>query len=182
MPRFAVNCSILFTEVPLLERFARARAAGFDAVETWWPAGIELDDYAAAIKRAGVRLVLMNLDAGDMATGDRGLLNDPGAEERIRENLALVLRYAARLGRPLLNALPGNLRPGEPREVQVARVHERLRWMAPLAAEAGVTLLLEAINDIDSPRFLFPRTPDILAALDAVGAPNVKYQYDVYHL
>lgn len=182
MPRFAVNCSMLFTEAPLLERFARARAAGFDAVECWWPAGTDLDAFAAAIEGAGVRLVLLNLDAGDMPAGDRGLLNDPAAEDRIRANLDTTLALAGRLGCSLLNALPGNLRPDEPRAAQVARVRERLRWMAPRAAAAGATLLVEAINHFDSPQYLFTRTPDVLETLDAVGAPNVKYQYDVYHL
>jgi hydroxypyruvate isomerase len=165
-----------------LERFARARAAGFGAVECWWPAGVALDAFAGAIEEAGVQLVLLNLDAGDMPAGDRGLLNDPGAEERIRANLEAALGLAGRLGCRLLNALPGNLRPDEPREAQVARVRERLRWLAPRAAQSGATLLVEAINPFDSPRYLFTRTPDVLATLDAVGAPNVKYQYDVYHL
>ena len=182
MPRFAVNCSILFTEIPLLERFARARAAGFAAVECWWPADTDPDAFAAAIEDAGVQLILLNLDAGDMPAGDRGLLNDPAAEGRIRANLDVALGLATRLGCRRLNALAGNARDGEPREAQVARVCERLRWMAPRAAEAGVTLLIEAINAFDSPRYLFHRTPEILAALDAIGAPNVKYQYDLYHL
>lgn len=182
MPRFAVNCSILFTEAPLLERFARAKAAGFDAVECWWPAGVDLEDFARAIEDAGVQLILLNLDAGDMPAGDRGLLNDPDAEERIRANLETTLTLARRLGCARLNALAGNERDGEPREAQIARVCERLRWMAPRAAAAGVTLLLEAINLYDSPRYLFHRTPEILAALDEIGAPNVKYQYDLYHL
>ena len=181
MPRFAVNCSMLFTEAPFLERFARARAAGFDAVECWWPAGVDLDDFAAAIEDAGVKLVLMNLDAGDMAAGERGFLNDPEAEDHIRANLEAAIPVAARLGRPFLHALAGNLRPDEPREAQLARVHERLRWMTARAAESGITVLLEAMNPADAPRYLFHRTADILAALDAVGAPNLKYQYDVYH-
>lgn len=182
MPRFAVNCSILFTEVPLLDRFARAKAAGFDAVECWWPSGVDLDAFAAAIEDAGVQLVLLNLDGGDLAAGDRGFLNDPGAEERIRANLDATLQLAGRLGCRRLHAMAGNLRPDEPREVQLARVYERLRWMAPLAAAAGVTLLIEALNHFDTPRYPFTRTPEVLAALDAVGAPNLQYQYDFYHL
>ncbi len=181
MPRFAVNCSMLFTEVPFLERFARARAAGFDAVECWWPAGVDLDEFAAAIEDAGVRLVLMNLDAGDMAVGDRGFLNDPGAEDRIRANLEAAISAATRLGRPFLHALAGNLRPDEPREAQLVRVYERLRRLAARAAEAGIPVLIEAMNPADAPRYLFHRTADILAALEAVDAPNLKYQYDVYH-
>ena len=181
MPRFAANCSMLFTEVPLLERFAHARSADFAAVECWWPAGVDLDAFASAIEDAGVRLVLMNLDAGDMAAGDRGFLNVPDAEARIRANLEAAIPLAVRLGRPFLHALAGNLRPDEPRDAQLALVYERLRWMAARAAEDGITLLIEAMNPFDAPHYLFHRTADIVGALEAVGAPNLKYQYDVYH-
>lgn len=181
MPRFAANCSMLFTEVPLLERFAWARTAGFAAVECWWPAGVDLDAFAAAVEEAGAQLVLMNLDGGDMAAGDRGFLNVPDAEGRIRANLEEAIGVATRLGRPFLHALAGNLRDDPPREEQLALVYERLRWMAARAAEDGITLLLEAMNPIDAPRYLFHRSADIIAALDAVGAPNLKYQYDFYH-
>ena len=181
MPRFAANCSMLFIEVPLLERFAWARTAGFGAVECWWPAGVDLDAFAAAIEEAGLRLVLLNLDGGDMAAGERGFLNLPDAEGRIRANLEEAIPLAVRLGRPFLHALVGNLRPDAPREEQLALVYERLRWMAARAAQDGITLLLEAMNPVDAPRYLLHRTADVLDALDAVGAPNVKYQYDVYH-
>lgn len=182
MPRFAVNCSMHFADVPLLERFARARAAGFTAVECWWPSGVELDDFATAIETAGVRLVLLNLDAGNMPAGDRGYLTDPHAEEQIRANLDTAIALATRLGQPLLHALAGNLRPDEPRADQLARIYERLRWIASRAAAAGLTVLIEAMNPADSPRYPFQYTADIVAALDAVGAPNLHYQYDVYHL
>ncbi|HET8627856.1 MAG TPA: TIM barrel protein [Thermomicrobiales bacterium] len=182
MPRFAANCSILFTEVPLLDRFARARDAGFAAVESWWPTGVDLDAFAAAIEAAGQRLVLLNLDAGDMAAGDRGFLNEPDAGARIDANFDAALRLAARLDRPILHALVGNLRAGESREAQLALVYERLRRMAARAADEGVTLSLEAMNAADAPRYLLRTGTDVLAALDAVGAPNLVYQCDFYHL
>ena len=81
--RFSVNVSILFTDVPLLERFARAREAGFDAVELWWPSGEDPEAVRAAIEDAGVEVVLINFDAGDMPGGDRGLISDPERQEGV---------------------------------------------------------------------------------------------------
>lgn len=182
MPRFAVNCSILFTDAPFLTRFQRARVAGFAAVECWWPTGFDHDTFVTAVEQAGVQLVLLNLDGGDLAAGERGFLTDPDAGSRIRANFDVALRIASRLGRPYLHALVGNWRPDEPREAQRERVYQWLRWMAPLAANAGVTLLLEAMNGFDAPAYPLRRVSDVLAVLDAVAAPNVKYQCDLYHL
>lgn len=183
MPRFAVNCSTLFGEAPLLERFGRARSAGFDAVECWWPSEVDPEDFAAAVESSGVRLVLLGLDAGDAAAGERGYLNRPGqaVEGRIRERFDIALGLAVRLRCPLLHALVGNVREQERRENQLGLVRKRLRWMARLAAESGVTLVVEAMNPIDGPPYLFTRTEDVLRTLDAVGEKNVKYLYDVYH-
>ena len=75
--QFCANISLLFTEVPFLERFAAARSAGFDAVEMWWPRGENLDAVEAAVADAGVEVVLLNFDAGDMPAGDRGLFSEP---------------------------------------------------------------------------------------------------------
>lgn len=82
-PRYTVNCSILFTDLPLLERPAAARAAGFDGVEFWWPFASstpelgEVDAFVTAICEAGVQLTGLNFNAGDMPTGDRGLVSWP---------------------------------------------------------------------------------------------------------
>lgn len=182
MPRFAVNCSMLFTEAPYLQRFALARAAGFTAVESWWPRRISPDQFAAAIEAAGVQLVLLNLDGGEIDAGERGYLNDPHGERFVRANMEVGLRVATRLHCPLLHVLVGNQRDSEPRETQLERVYERLRWMAPLAEQVGIGLTIEAMNPTDAPGYLLATTADVLAALDAVDAPNLFYHYDVYHL
>src|SRR5262245_5818936 len=100
--RFDVNCSILFTELPLLERPAAARAAGFDAVEFWWPwertvpADAEADAFVAAVRDAGVALVSLNFHAGEMAAGERGIVSHPARVAEFRENVAAVVEIAAR--------------------------------------------------------------------------------------
>lgn len=182
MPRFAVNCSMLFAEAPFLQRFALARAAGFNAVESWWPRRISPEQFAATIEAAGVQLVLLNLDGGEIDAGERGYLNDPHGERFVRANMEVAMRVATRLHCPLLHVLVGNRRASEPREAQLERVYQRLRWMAPLAEQAGIGLTVEAMNPHDAPDYLLSTTADVLAVINAVGAPNLFYQYDVYHL
>ena len=99
--RFDVNCSILFTELPLVARAAAAKAAGFDGVEFWWPwAGMapsdaEADAFVRSIGDAGVELVSLNFHAGDMAAGERGILSHPGRAGEFREHIAACVEIAA---------------------------------------------------------------------------------------
>ena len=113
-PRYTVNCSMLFTELPLLERPAAAKAAGFDAVEFWWPfaeavpADQDVDDFVGAVHDAGVQLIGLNFFAGDMPGGDRGLVSWPARSGEFRDNIDVVVGIAERLGSRAFNALYGN--------------------------------------------------------------------------
>ncbi len=120
---YDVNCSILFTELPLLERCSAAKKAGFDAVEFWWPFASptpddrEVDAFVRSIEDAGARLVALNFFAGDMAGGDAGVLSIPGRAEQFRDNIAVTVGIGARCGTAFFNA-PYGLRvesasPGE---------------------------------------------------------------------
>ncbi len=181
--RFAANLSMLWREVPFLERFARAREAGFAAVEFLWPRGEDLEAVVEAVRASGLQVVLHNMDAGDIAAGERGYANDPARQEEWRERFLEALALARRLGCPRINCLVGNALPDLPRELQWAVVLENFRWALPRVQEAGVTLMVEALNPIESPRYLLHRTADSLALLRALGfPPQVKIQYDIYHM
>ncbi|MGB3187623.1 MAG: hydroxypyruvate isomerase, partial [Ornithinimicrobium sp.] len=90
---YTVNCSIMFTELPLLQRPAAVKAAGFDAVEFWWPfseavpGDADVDAFVAAIQDAGVQLSGLNFFAGDMPGGDRGLVSWPQRSQEFRDNI-----------------------------------------------------------------------------------------------
>src|SRR3954453_5308072 len=105
--KFCANVSILFKDAPFLERFERAAAAGFDAVEFWWPAGEALDQVEAAIKQENLQVGLLNFGAGEIPKGARGLLSDPDRQHRFREIVPVALDLAGRLGCELMNALVG---------------------------------------------------------------------------
>src|SRR5918992_476614 len=180
--RFCANVSILFKEAPLLERFGRARGAGFSAVEFWWALGEDLEGGGTAGKGGGLEVALFNFDAGNMPGGDRGLLSDPDRQEQFKENVPVALELARRLGCSKLNALVGQEIPGMSREEQMGLARENVAWAAGLAAEYEIEVLVEAVNTFENGPYLLYTTRDAANFLRSVGAANVKLQYDFYHM
>ena len=128
--RFSANVSILFKEVPFLERFGWATEAGFSAVEFWWPSGEDLGVVEEAVRDADLKVALFNFDAGDMPTGDRGLAGDPEREGQFRENVPVALELARKLGCQRLNALVGHEIAGMDREEQLALARRNVGFAA----------------------------------------------------
>jgi hydroxypyruvate isomerase len=180
--KFSANVSLLFADVPLVERFGRAAAAGFDTVEMWWPSGQDVDAVEAAVEAAGVRVDVLNFDAGDMPAGDRGLLSDPRRESRFIENVPIALRLAARLGCEKLNALVGVQLDGVSRRHQLEIARTNVAHAAQAAAAQGAQVLIEAVNTFENGRYLLPTTAAAAEFAASVGEPNVALQYDVYHM
>ncbi len=183
MTRIDVNLSILFTELPLLERPSAAAEAGFDAVEFWWPfdtatpSDRDVDRFVAAVTDAGVRLVGLNFFAGDMPGGDRGVLSLPARSAEFVANIPVAVGIAERLGCRALNALYGNRVDGVDPSEQDALATENLALAA--AAFDGV-VLVEPLSG--APRYPLRTAADALAVIDRVGAENVKLLADLYHL
>ncbi|MBM9506970.1 TIM barrel protein [Actinacidiphila acididurans] len=192
--RFDVNLSILFTELPLLDRPAAAAAAGFDAVELWWPwvddptpDRRELDALRSALESAGTRLVGLNFYAGRLPGPDRGALSLPGEESaRFRANVEVAAEFAASVGCGALNALYGNRLPGVAPEKQDDLALENLVRAARAAHEAGAVLLVEALNSAESPQYPLLTAQDAVALADRVneasGLGNAQFLLDLYHL
>ncbi|MBQ0825438.1 TIM barrel protein [Streptomyces tagetis] len=192
--RFTVNLSMLFTELPLLERPAAAAAAGFGAVELWWPwAGApvpgrpELDALRGAIEDAGVRLTGLNFYAGRLPGPDRGALSVPGEEsERFRANVDVAADFAHSLGCTALNALYGNRVEGVDPAEQDALALENLVLAARAADRIGAVLLIEALNGPESPHYPLlsaPAAVDVVEKVDrATGLGNARFLMDLYHL
>jgi hydroxypyruvate isomerase len=182
MLRFDVNISFLLKEVPFLDRFERATSLGFGAVEFPWPGDENLASIEARVRETGLNVVLMNVDAGDMARGERGFLNDTSRKEWLRARVSRAIEFAIQIGCPRLNALVGNTIPGKSREGQIDQVRENLTWIADYAATAGIGIVIEALNSFENPRYLLTNTRDTLKLLSEVSRPNLKYQYDMYHM
>lgn len=185
-----VNCSILLTDLPLLERPAAAKAAGFDAVEFWWPfaaavpeAG-EVAAFVAAIQDAGVRLTGLNFYAGDMPAGDRGIVSWPGREGEFRANVEAVVAIGQRLGTRAFNALYGNRVEGASAQEQDDLAVRNLAFAAQAVARIGGVVLLEPVSG--APAYPLTKAADALAVIDRVraehGVDNVRLLADFYHL
>jgi hydroxypyruvate isomerase len=173
---------MLFGEVPFLERFAAARRAGFDAVEFVSPYDHAPAEVAAAARGAGVEVVLFNLPAGDWARGDRGMACDPARAGEFRDGVARALAYARALGCTRLHAMAGIRPPGVPEAALRAAYLASLRHAAAALASEGRTLLVEGINSRDMPGYYLGTSRQAFALMDEVGAPNLHYLYDVYHM
>lgn len=187
---YTVNASILLTEFPLLDRPQRAKAAGFDAVEFWWPFSSsvpddkELDRFEAAITDAGVQLTGLNFNAGDMPAGDRGLVSWVGRSAEFRDNVDVVVGIGERLGTRGFNALYGNRIPSESAEEQDAIAVENLAFAAAAVAKIGGVVLLEPVSG--APQYPLRTAADAFAVIarvnEAAGVDDVKLLADFYHL
>lgn len=183
MLRFAANLSMLFTEVPFLERFAKAREAGFAGVEYLFPYDWPAEQLARELKAHGLTQVLFNLPPGDWGAGERGIACLPGREEEFRAGVEQAIEYARVLGCRQVNCLAG-LKPDGldgmiARETLVANV----RFAARRLAEENMTLCLEAINSrVDMPGFLLDTSARVMAVIEEVAAGNLRLQYDIYHM
>src|SRR3954454_13975422 len=168
--RFDVNLSILFTELPLLERPAAAREAGFDAVEFWWPwaeavpTDAEIDRFVVAVTDAGVQLVGLNFFAGDMPGGDRGLVSWPARSAELRDNIDATVGLGGQLGCRAFNALYGNRVDGVAPQEQDALAAETLALAARAARRIGGTVLVEPVSG--APRYPLLTAADALDAID----------------
>ncbi len=189
--RFDANISILFPDVPLLGRPAAAAAAGFDAVEMWWPfdgpvpALRDVDDLVEAFDAAGVQLVLLNLDLGDPAAGHHGLLCRPEERSRFIDNVDATAEVVRRLGGTIVNSHFGVPPPGVARDVLEESAVASLAIAAPRVAAAGALLVLEPLNPTDFPHYGLTRVEDAVTltrrAADAAGTP-VRILFDIYHV
>ncbi len=182
MRRFCANVSLLFGELPLLERFGAARAAGFDAVEMHWHRDVAPTDVRAAIADASLQLALLNFDGGDTAAGDRGLAADPGRWAEFLDNVPVALELAAAVGCRRLNALVGKRVESVPPDEQLALARENLVVAADAAAGQGAEVLIEALNRHDTPGCLIAGTDAAAELARRVGRPNVRLQFDAYHM
>jgi hydroxypyruvate isomerase len=179
MIKLAANLSILFTEMPLAERFQKAADAGFRVVEVSYP----LDEESTKAKEdAGLELLQFNLEMGDLESGDRGLLSLPNHKECFRSDFEEAIQHADRLQVRQLNCLPGNRDAAFSIEEQLACIRENLEWLHPQLDASDLLLNVEPLSIYHGPHLLFARPSDVFSILKQLDLPRIGVQYDLFHM
>jgi hydroxypyruvate isomerase len=182
MPRFCANISMLFGEAAFPERFDAAARAGFSAVEIQFPYAWDASELAGRAKRAGVEVVQINLPAGDPEKGERGIACIPSRVAEFRDGVGIAIEYARALGCRQMNCLAGLAPDGISEAALRETFVSNLRYAAGELARAGMTLLIEPINTRTMPGFYLNRSSQALELIAATGAPNLRLQYDFFHM
>ncbi len=188
--KYSVNCSIIFTELSILDRPAAAANAGFSAVEFWWPFGVadpardEVDAFIEAIRKSGVALTGLNFFAGDMSAGERGILSSSGRETEFTRNVEIVRYIAEQTGCRVFNALYGVRLPEETPEEQDATALRRLSDLANFTEETKSVVVIEPLSAMESYPLKTARDAvEVIENLRRVeSTTNAKLLLDVYHL
>jgi 2-dehydrotetronate isomerase len=190
MPRFAANLSMMYPDLPFLDRFEAAAKDGFKAVEYLFPYAFPAQELAARLKANGLQQVLFNTPSGGMqtdefaqawASGSRGTASVPGREAEFRTGFEQALVYAEALNCPRIHAMVGLRAEGASAEAADATLVSNLQWAAAQAAKVGRDVLVEPINTRSVPGFHLNRQDHAHRIVQAVGAANVKVQMDLFH-
>ncbi|NKC01316.1 MAG: TIM barrel protein [Pseudomonadales bacterium] len=183
MPKFAANLSLMFPEVPLLDRFASARSCGFSAVEVLNPYRETIADLQQCLTDSQLNLVLINTPMGDMKAGERGLGAVPGRESEFQDHFLSAVEYATALEVEKIHVMAGVVPPGIEVHACEDVFVENMRWAQSQIDSTGlkVDLMLEPLNDQDVPGYLYAHTDQAVALIERIS-PAVRLQFDFYHI
>ena len=181
MLKFAANLSTMFGELPFTERFAAAAAAGFTGVEMLFPYDYPVAQLQNLLRQNGLRMVLFNTAPGDIAAGEWGVAAIPGREEQARHDIDLALEYALALACPQVHVMAATVPPGADRDLYCRTFVANMRYAAERFAPHGIRLLIEALNPVTKPNYLYASQYQTLAMAERIDRPNVFVQLDLFH-
>lgn len=182
MPKFCANLTMLFNEVPFMDRFRAAAQAGFNGVEYLFPYDSDKDEIAEALQANGLQQVLHNLPAGNWSEGERGIACHPDRVGEFQDGIGEAIEYATRLGCRQVNCLAGLVPDGVAPERLRTTFVTNLKFAALKLREHGIRLLIEPINTRDIPGFYLTRSAQAMDIIREVGSDNLFLQYDIYHM
>lgn len=181
MPKFAANLSMMFNELPFLERFEAAADEGFQAVEFLFPYEYPAALLAEKLHQHGLQQVLFNTTPGNVDAGEWGLAAVPGREQAARADIDRALAYAIALGCPSVHVMAGVVPPGEDWQRYRDTFIENIRYAADSFAKQGIKVLIEALSPQVKPNYLFSSQHQAAELVDAIDRPNVFIQFDFFH-
>lgn len=181
--KLTANLSLLYTERPFLQRFAAARADGFEAVEIQFPYDTPIEDIQRALMDSQQRCVLINVPAGDLMNGGEGLAAVPGKQAEYAASLIECLAYARALKVDCVNVLPGRCKDENQKVFYLDTFKKNLLKTAESLAPFGITTTFEAINTRDMPGFIISSSQQMFDVITQLQKPDIiKAQYDIYHM
>jgi len=172
----AANLSHLWPELPYLDRFDAAAAAGFTAVEVLFPYDVPAKDTHRALLRGGLKMILINAPPPNYTGGVRGFAAVAGDEARFAHDIRRAFRYAQELRVPMIHVMSGKARGDAAKAVMIANLQHAVQ-----AAPAGITLTLEPLCEQSLPGYFLNDYALAAQIIAAVGAPNLRLQFDSYH-
>ncbi|WP_372882644.1 2-oxo-tetronate isomerase [Psychromonas sp.] len=181
MAKFAANLTMLFTEVPFMERFDEAHKAGFKAVEFLFPYAFDADKLSQKLQTLNLQQSLFNMPPGDWDAGERGIAALPGREQEFKASVTTALKYAAALKCKKVHAMSGIVDPKFTYQEHINTFIDNIRYAADAFAEQGITLLIEPLNNRDVPGYFLAHQRDAVELIKQVDRANVKLQLDLYH-
>lgn len=182
MIRYSVNIGFIFADLPIAERIAAVHAAGFEAIESFWPGADHIEEFVDAVDAFDMHVALINVDEGDYRAGERGFAARPDRQDWWRSVLLDAAVLAERVRCPNLNVLTGYFDPALSNESQEACLVENLRWAAPLAAERGTNLLLEPLNSFTHPDYICTTVEGAIEIIEEVDRESLGVQFDCYQV
>jgi len=182
MPKFNANLSMMFNEVPFLERFGAAAKAGFRGVEFLFPYDFQAAQIREQLDRHKLEMVLFNMPPGDFAAGDRGMACHPAKTAQFQENVGKTLEYAKALGANQIHCMAGLKPVGVAEEKMRETYIANLQFAGRELAKHDIKLLIEAINTRDIPGFYLNYSRQAFDIMHYAGVPNLYFQYDIYHM
>ena len=181
MPKFAANLTMMFNEVPFLDRFEAAAKAGFKYVEYLWPYDYPAEELKAKLDQYGLTQVLFNTSAGDIAKGEWGVAAMPGREAEARRHIDQALDYAITLNCPTVHIMAAVVPEGESREAYKQTFVENIRYAAEKFKPHGINICLEALSPEVKPNYFLKSQYDTLEIVELVDRDNVFVQLDYFH-
>jgi 2-dehydrotetronate isomerase len=175
MPKFAANLTLLFTELPYLDRFKAAADAGFEAVEVLFPYDVAVEKTYESLVANGLELVLINAPPLDDDNAARGFAAMPVGEDQFEIAMQRVLHFANVLGPTFIHVMSGYTKA----DAAEATFVRSLQWAADLAPQQNFTI--EPLNSGDQPGYFLDDYDLAARILGLVDRPNVGLQYDSYH-
>ncbi len=182
MVKLSANLTMLFQDLPFLDRIDAAAAAGFRAIECVEPYVAPVEEIIARMKRPGLEFALFNMPPGDWAGGDRGTAANPARQDEFAASIDLALRYALETGTRVVHLMAGKIPDAADRAAWTAMLVDNIRRADDAFAPHGITIVLEPINTRDMPGYFYSTTAQVLEVMEAAGRENVKLLYDIYHM